>query len=353
MAQLKAGSTAGGNTIVTQDANGRIGVGGGVPSGADLQFDNSFDATAGTASKIRLYDYGDIYGFGVSSAQLDYLSGDKHVFYNQTDDMVSMEGDGEFCSLNVHGPGTTGGGAVLFAGSHGSLELGGPSGAYIDLKAPFSDDYDTRIECNGPDFYITNTRGTSFYRSVNGIDITANHNSGTNANIVLEANNGQIYFNSWIASSAGPIYFNGCGSRGATGNVVTTPNDSIANALRSSGYIEWITDAGAIGTTYFNSDARLKENIAPASIEALPLFDQIEYKQFNWKEEAGRDCAFEKLGFIAQDMQVIEPSWVNELSDGTLSMSDTQLISYCMKAISELSAKNKELEARLAKLETN
>jgi hypothetical protein len=43
---------------------------------------------------------------------------------------------------------------------YANIEIGGPSGAYIDLKSPFSDDYDGRIITNGTGLSITTGSGS-------------------------------------------------------------------------------------------------------------------------------------------------------------------------------------------------
>ena len=59
------------------------------------------------------------------------------------------------------------------------LELGGPSGAIIDLKAPFSDDYDGRISHYGEHLYINNTTG-GIGLELNGSNRVDIHTNGTN-----------------------------------------------------------------------------------------------------------------------------------------------------------------------------
>ena len=48
---------------------------------------------------------------------------------------------------------------VTSSSSFGHIEVGGPSGAYIDLKAPASDDYDARIITSGSGLNITTNAG--------------------------------------------------------------------------------------------------------------------------------------------------------------------------------------------------
>ena len=66
------------------DRQGRLGIGTTSPL-APLAFANTA-GTAGDPSKIALYSAAGIpiYGFGVSAAQLDYVTGESHVFYSRT-----------------------------------------------------------------------------------------------------------------------------------------------------------------------------------------------------------------------------------------------------------------------------
>lgn len=150
--------------------------------------------------------------------------------------------------------------------------------------------------------------------------------------------------------SDGRVYLTNSGARGATGYVVTSPNESIANALRASGYIEYQTDVGAIGVNYFNSDARLKKNIAPTQTTARDAIDAIEFKQFDWNEYTDQDGVHVGLGVIAQQLQQINPKFVNVMSDSTLGVNDAELLTYALKTIQELSAELKLVKQELAQL---
>lgn len=348
--------TFSGDTAVTGDftVDGNVGVGT-TSLSAKFTFDNSYDATPSDVSKIHLYNNaGDIYGLGVSGNNLNYRAGSGdtyHSFYSGTQKTAALYGNGTTdATFQVYGSQ----GSVLLGGNanHGYMEIGGPSGALIDMKSPYSDDFDTRIEVDansnfscyslGQSSIFSN--GYSFLRSQQGIDIVANHGTGTNYNIVLEANNGQIYLNSWLTGDR--MYLNGIGSGGHSGNVIVT-NGSTYYMNRHNGYFEVGTDNGAKGITYWDSDARLKENVVDCTVSALPVFDAIEYKEFDWTEDAGRDAKHVKLGFIAQQLQEIEPDLVIEMSDGHLSVNNTEIVSYLMKAVSELSAEVKALKEKV------
>ena len=148
----------------------------------------------------------------------------------------------------------------------------------------------------------------------------------------------------------GRVYLTSSGSRGATGYVLTTPNDGLANALRSSGYIEYQSDVGAIGVNYFNSDARLKKNIAPTAKTARQAIDQIEFKQFDWNEFTDQNNEHVELGVVAQQLQQVNPKFVNEMSDSTLGVNEPELLTYALKAIQELSAELAAVKQELAQI---
>lgn len=84
-----------------------------------------------------------------------------------------------------------------------------------------------------------------------------------------------------------------------------------------------------------NSDARLKTNIRPTQVEALPLMMQIELKEFDWIETGEHS----EIGTIAQQLQEVLPDLVHEHPDtGRLSIKSDKVIPYLIKAIQELSS---------------
>ena len=58
-----------------------------------------------------------------------------------------------------------------------------------------------------------------------------------------------------------------------------------------------------------------------------------------------------QVGSIAQEIQAILPDCVSEETTGVLSVNPDNLTWHLIKAVQELSAKNDELETRLALLE--
>lgn len=94
------------------------------------------------------------------------------------------------------------------------------------------------------------------------------------------------------------------------------------------------------------SDSRLKENIT-ALPNQLANICALKPSEFDYKDGSGH-----QIGFIAQEMQEVYPDVVGEGEDGMLTITGwSKTEARLVKAIQELSAKNSELESRLAALE--
>jgi hypothetical protein len=147
------------------------------------------------------------------------------------------------------------------------------------------------------------------------------------------------------------LYFNGIGSvNSGSGYVMVSTDDSIGSAVRrggQSGYIEWVTPGFAVGTNYFYSDERVKENIVPSSKVALSVINNIKIISFDWKPQSGNNGHID-IGFSGQQLKQLDSRFVNELSDGGLMVSEPVLIPYLTKAIQELSQKIELLERKIA-----
>lgn len=166
--------------------------------------------------------------------------------------------------------------------------------------------------------------------------------------------NGFYWYNpsgtSQLKIESGRVWFNTTGSRGYSGYAITNPNDNLANAWRASGYIEWQTDVGAIGTSYFNSDISLKENIAPSTKSASDVINAIDFVAFDWKPDAGNEGHVE-VGVIAQQLQTVDSRLVSELSDKKLIVNEPALMAHMAKALQEALTEIKTLTERVKILE--
>lgn len=103
------------------------------------------------------------------------------------------------------------------------------------------------------------------------------------------------------------------------------------------------------GSTFFNqtintssSDIRLKENIIPSTVEALPIIKKIELYQFDWKH----DHRHQKIGFIADYLEEVDEQFAiggGYDEDGIMNakiVNDFYLMGYVVKGVQELCAWN-------------
>ena len=99
------------------------------------------------------------------------------------------------------------------------------------------------------------------------------------------------------------------------------------------------------------SDRRLKENIVDCKHKALDYIHQFQFKEYDWKKQEDRQKqAHTKIGLIAQEVQVVDPTLVYENGD-TLNLDNLRLTNIALKAIQELALENRKLTHRLEKLE--
>ena len=102
-----------------------------------------------------------------------------------------------------------------------------------------------------------------------------------------------------------------------------------------------------------SSDIRLKDNVANSEIDALSVINQIQMRQFDWKDRSGHW----DVGFVADELELIDP--LLSIGGGTdddgnpmyKSVNDFYLLGYLTKAVQELSAENARLKKRVSHLE--
>ena len=189
-----------------------------------------------------------------------------------------------------------------------------------------------------------------------GSFIDARAGSGVFNNLNLRGENVSLCNTSGVArlslfSANNRIYLAGSASRGATGYPITTSNDSIASCLRGPGFIEWQSDAGAIGTSYFLSDESKKNNIASSTFNSSELINKIKFIEFDWKPESGKTGHVD-AGLSAQNLQSIDERLVNVLSDDTLMVNEPTLITHIAKALQEALSEIETLKTRISALES-
>ena len=92
------------------------------------------------------------------------------------------------------------------------------------------------------------------------------------------------------------------------------------------------------------SDSRLKENIVDCKHKALDYIQQFQFKEYDWKKQDDRPRqAHTKIGLIAQEVQVVDPTLVYENGD-TLNLDNLRLTTMALKAIQELNQRLEKLE---------
>lgn len=151
-----------------------------------------------------------------------------------------------------------------------------------------------------------------------------------------------------------------CKNTATFSKTILAPSGLDINRANIKGY----ATTGRVGVTYPMwwseidnvksqvSDKRLKTNIKPTKIKALETLNNIEIVEFNWK----KDGKFEKIGAIAQQVQLVDKDLVvkdaidkNTPSD-YLRINYYDTIPYLIKAIQELSVENQQLKSKLTEM---
>jgi hypothetical protein len=173
-----------------------------------------------------------------------------------TDYATAAQGTTADAALPKSGGTMTGNLAIASASGFTNIEIGGPSGAYIDLKSPFSDDYDARIITTGSGLQITTSGdnavdiqhngSTKIATRATGIDVTGNATFGDNDKAIFGAGSDlQIYHdgsNSVIADTG-------------TGALITYASDFI---IQQNGSNERMADFAQNGAVRLYHDGAVK-----------------------------------------------------------------------------------------------
>lgn len=120
-------------------------------------------------------------------------------------------------------------------------------------------------------------------------------------------------------------------------------NFSIIQLFKDENKLNFLTDALLINGVAVNlsaSDIRLKQNVRPTDISALPVIAQIPMRQFDWTGR--RKDAHQKIGFVADELEKLDARMTvggGYNADGSMNIKSVDtfyLLGYAVKAIQEL-----------------
>jgi len=136
---------------------------------------------------------------------------------------IDVTGTGEFDAMIVQS-----------AGGYGNIEIGGPSGAYIDLKKPHSDDYDFRIMYDGTAALKTTDNYVSVSTASGYVHIGPQNTSYSH----FSTDRAKFYFNKQINVDSG---------------IIASHNEDmqlLPGASTQSAYIKLVNGASTTNGTY-------------------------------------------------------------------------------------------------------
>ncbi|MCA8035389.1 tail fiber domain-containing protein [Burkholderia arboris] len=121
-----------------------------------------------------------------------------------------------------------------------------------------------------------------------------------------------------------------------------------------NGFLAITVDGAGYGVPIQPSDRRLKENVKPSRGEGLEVIDKIELYSFNYKDNGFFDASVTyHMGFVAQQLHAVDPTFVIGEPDGEMMMSPNLLpiVAHLVKATQELRAELEVLRSALLKSE--
>jgi len=197
---------------------------------------------------------------------------------------------------------------------------------------------------NGLTMYTGSKYGQIFSNSTRGITILSGSGGmylGTNDSSAVTIGNATNVY--------GDFYTTGTVTGSNIVYTATSGNEKIADIKWKSTYVQVGTTAGAKGITVWDSDRKLKTNIANSTTDALQEITKIKPRSFNWIS----DYKNEKCGFVAQEIEeALGEDFVLkvEQSSGVINyqIKEFPFIPLIVKAIQELNLKIQRLENEVA-----
>ena len=305
--------------------------------------------TAGTmGTSIRMMEANDTYGFSFQNLSASRLGIFRHSASSTGSEILTIMRDNPYVGIGTAGPGyllqvnsaATGSETVAaflkpsmatggtFAGIQvgGAIAIGG-AGAMGFLNYGTNASNVFQLSLNGSGGSAININST-------GVGIGT-----TNPGPMLD-----IWATGTTFQTSGSLRF----YRSDAGSFWKFTGPDTGNSL-------YLLNAGGVGVSITNgstswaaaSDSRIKNIIEPIS-NALSKVELLNPVLYSWKNDETNEP---HPGLIAQDVLKVQPEAVSSDKDGMYGVRYTELVPLAFAAITEISAKNAALEARLAALE--
>lgn len=179
-----------------------------------------------------------------------------------------------------------------------------------------------------------------------------------NASIITTSGSSGTFVGGWSTYKINKAYIESNGSSNRYMNYLTHGGQTVTQSYNSSyNYLSTV------------SDKKWKKNIKDTNVNAVNLIDDLQFKSFDWKEDAPGSGNV-KVGLIAQEVDEIIPDWVdhqivgngpellpvdkdgNFLKEPDLVLNPEKMNFYMLKAIQELSTEVKKLKSEIETLKS-
>ena len=267
-------------------------------SHTDLVFSTGEDGTA-AAEKVRITSTGNVgIGSTAPSTKLDFgvtSAGDNIITLRKNSNSVVGIGVGTGFGVKVFAPSDGTSGNLMF--ETGTISTGdGTTYTQSGLAVTFGGN--VGIGTSSPDQkftvdggYIQAKEATGFYSTMNYLQFDAYHGGDASDGWTNTIHNSNT-------STSGAYFRWRCHLGSTTTEHFRIAKDGTLTATDTS-----------IGS---NSDKRLKKNIEDYTY-SLDTFKKFQPKKFDWKNPQHHGFKEQQIGFVSQDLELLDTRWVNEI----------------------------------------
>lgn len=248
--------------------------------------------------------------------------------------------------------------------SNGVWSRSGDSRAFVGWNDVYVSGKNSSVSIDPSEIYVTHDSLGSVRVDPYDITIYSKRNKDYN----LDEGTITLGLNSYLSNTPLVLTVEDKTLNSGTLHGVLTVSGSDVNRLRfvwnimnqSASYVEFQTSiSGAFGLSAWPSDISLKEDVEDTRVDATETIRKIRHRQFKWKDQTDQDGNVQlgstvNLGYVAQEMQDIEPNFVFPVGEGEnqrLQISEPGLIPYITKALQEMDERLTRLEERVSRLE--